>query len=136
MEKIKEMLKQYEEIIRYLVFGVLTTLVNYVSYLLIAPLFSRTTVPTAIAWVLSVLFAYLTNRRYVFHSSAHGKNAFKEAGSFFVARVLSGILDIVFMAVFVDFLGFNDKIIKLVSNVFVVIFNYAASKLFIFKKEL
>ena len=135
MEKIKEMLKQYEEIIRYLVFGVLTTLVNYVSYLLIAPLFSRTTVPTAIAWVLSVLFAYLTNRRYVFYSSTHGKNAFKEAGSFFAARVLSGILDIIFMAVFVDFLGFNDKIIKLVSNVFVVIFNYAASKLVIFKKK-
>ena len=64
MKKIRELLKKYRELISYLVFGVLTTLVNYVSYLLFAPLFpSTTTIPTAIAWVLSVIFAYVSSVR-------------------------------------------------------------------------
>ena len=57
---MKELLQKNRELISYLIFGVLTTLVNYVSYLLFAPLFETTTVPTIIAWVLSVIFAYVS----------------------------------------------------------------------------
>ena len=135
MERIKALYYKYQEIINYLVFGVLTTLVNYLSYLLIAPLFARTTFPTVIAWVLSVLFAYFTNRTFVFHSHLTGAAAVKEAGTFFAARIMSGVLDVVIMAVFADWLGLNDKIVKLASNVFVVVFNYVASKLVVFRRK-
>lgn len=136
MEKIRALCKQYWEIISYLIFGVLTTIVNYVVYLIAAQFFHTATIPTAIAWVFAVVFAYVTNRKYVFHSKASGAAALiREMLSFFGARLLSGLLDVAFMWVFADKLGFNDKIMKLVSNVFVVIFNYVASKLVIFRKK-
>lgn len=136
MEKIKELLVKYRELILYLVFGVLTTAVNYVSYLIFAPLFETTTIPTVIAWVLSVVFAYFTNRVWVFQSHAKGAAAlFREVLSFFGARLLSGVIDVGIMWVFADRMGLNDKIVKLASNVFVVIFNYVASKLVIFRKK-
>ncbi|WP_249295352.1 GtrA family protein [Fumia xinanensis] len=132
----KELLQKNRELISYLFFGVLTTLVNYVSYLLFAPLFGTTTVPTVIAWILSVIFAYVTNRIFVFRSKVRGWKALSfEMVSFFGARALSGVLDVGFMWLFADYLGFNDKWMKLVSNVFVIIFNYAASKLVIFRKK-
>ena len=136
MEKLKALLVKYREILSYLIFGVLTTLVNYVSYLLLAPFFKVSFIPVTIAWILSVLFAYFTNRKYVFQSKASGKKALLfEILSFFGARLLSLGLDLGIMAVFADWLSFNDKIVKLVSNVFVVIFNYVASKLVIFRKK-
>ncbi len=135
MEKIKLLYQRYRELINYLFFGVLTTAVNYLTYLVLAPFFTLTTVPTAAAWVLSVLFAYLTNRRYVFRSHTAGKEVLKEAGGFFMARVLSGVLDIAIMWVFADLIGFNDLLMKLLSNAVVVVFNYIASKMVIFSKK-
>lgn len=136
MERVRELFIKYRELLSYLFFGVLTTVVNYVSYLLLAPFFGTTTIPTAIAWVLSVAFAYLTNRRWVFRSQAKGAAAIlREAGSFVGARLISGVIDVGIMWVFADRLGFNDKLVKLASNVFVVIFNYIASKLIIFRKK-
>ncbi len=136
MERVRELFIKYRELLSYLFFGVLTTVVNYVSYLLLAPFFGTTTIPTAIAWVLSVAFAYLTNRRWVFRSQAKGAAAvLREAGSFVGARLISGVIDVGIMWVFADRLGFNDKLVKLASNVFVVIFNYIASKLIIFRKK-
>ena len=133
---VKALLRKNRELISYLVFGVLTTLVNYISYLLFAPLFETTTVPTAIAWVLSVIFAYITNRIFVFRSEARGWKALLfEVISFFGARALSGVLDIGFMWLFADYMGFNDKWMKLISNVFVILFNYVASKLVVFRKK-
>ena len=132
----KGLLQKNRELISYLVFGVLTTAVNYVSYLLFAPLFQTTTVPTIIAWILSVIFAYVTNRIFVFHSKARGLKALGyEVATFFGARALSGVLDVAFMWLFADTLGFNDKWMKLISNVFVIIFNYVASKLIVFRKK-
>lgn len=133
--KIAGLCRQYRELIAYLVFGVLTTAVNYLSYLLISPFFTYTGIPTVIAWFLSVVFAYLTNRRFVFHSKAKGRAVWSEAGSFFMARVMSGVMDVVIMAVFADWLGLNDRVVKLASNVLVVIFNYVASKLVVFRKK-
>ena len=133
---MKGLLRKNRELISYLVFGVLTTAVNYITYLLFAPLFATMTVPTAIAWVLSVIFAYITNRIFVFRSTARGWKALLfEVVSFFGARVLSGVLDVAFMWVFADYMGFDDKWMKLISNVFVIIFNYIASKLVVFRKN-
>ncbi len=136
VEKIRKLIHQYRELLSYLVFGVLTTVVNYVVYLLAAPFFETATVPTAIAWIFAVVFAYVTNRKYVFRSKASGTAAVaREAAAFFGARLLSGILDVAFMWLTADLLHWNDKIMKLVSNVFVMIFNYVASKLVIFRKK-
>ncbi len=135
MEWIKNMYKRYSEIINYLIFGALTTAVNYIVYLIASLPFHTSTIPTFIAWVISVIFAFVTNRRFVFHSEAKGRDVIPECGKFVAARVLSGIVDILFMWIFADLLHFNDKIMKLISNVFVVIFNYIASKLVIFKKK-
>lgn len=135
METLKTLYQRYREIINYLFFGVLTTVVNYVTYLVMSPFFVLTTVPTVVAWVLSVLFAYLTNRKYVFCSHSTGRDALKEAGGFVTARVMSGVLDVAIMWVFADCIGFNDLVIKLLSNVVVVVFNYAASKLVVFGKK-
>ena len=135
LSKIRGLCRQYRELVTYLVFGVLTTAVNYLSYLAISPFFTYTGVPTVIAWLLSVIFAYLTNRRFVFQSKAKGKAVIKEAGSFFAARVMSGVMDVVVMAVFADWIGFDDRLVKIASNVLVVIFNYVASKLVVFRKK-
>ena len=89
---------------------------------------------TVAAWVLSVLVAFFTNRSFVFESkesSAAGR--WREFVSFFGCRVLTGLLDVLIMAVTVDVLGWNGLIWKVISNVIVIVLNYIASKFFIFK---
>jgi len=136
MEKLTALYKKYRELILYLVFGVLTTLVNYISWWIMEPFFASSTIPVTAAWLISVLFAYLTNRRFVFDSKVTGGAALaKELISFLMARILSGVLDLCFMWIFADWLRFDSRIVKLISNVFVVIFNYIASKLVIFRKK-
>ncbi|MEG2597563.1 MAG: GtrA family protein [Oscillospiraceae bacterium] len=133
---IKNIINKNKELLSYLFFGVLTTAVNYLSYLALTPYFSKTIIPTVIAWLLSVVFAYVTNRSFVFHSKAASAKAVTiEIFSFFGARIFSGVLDVGVMWLLVDCLSFNDKIIKLLSNVFVIIFNYVISKLLIFRKK-
>ncbi|MDO4460738.1 MAG: GtrA family protein [Clostridia bacterium] len=142
MEKIRSLFVKYKEIILYIFFGGLTTLVNWGSYFVL----SRTltflpdgvgvTVATAIAQVLSILFAYVTNRKWVFESRARGfKQVFTEMVKFFGARLASAVLDVILMFVFVNMIGVNDNIMKLISNVIIIAVNYVASKLFIFKKQ-
>jgi putative flippase GtrA len=90
---------------------------------------------TAIAWITAVLVAFITNKFYVFESkSLTAKTVMKELAPFFLARLLSFFLDLAMMVIGVDFLKINEFIIKTFSNIFVLIFNYIASKLFIFKK--
>ena len=86
-----------------------------------------------ISWILSVIFAYITNRVFVFKSK--NKNKIKEATSFVGARIISLIMDMIVMFIIVSLLHFNDKIGKLVSQVVVTIANYVLSKLFVFKKK-
>lgn len=136
-EKLKALYEKYKDLVPYVIFGVLTTAVNYVSYWLFAhPLGSGTVFSTAAAWLLSVLFAYVTNRRWVFHSEAKGaKEIGKEFAAFFSARFGTGVLDVLIMHLCVNRLGWNDMVMKLASNVLVVILNYIFSKFFIFKKK-
>ena len=147
---MKELLMKYKEIIMYLVFGVLTTVVNIVVYFLSAELLHiNYLISNALAWFLSVLFAYITNRKYVFESNSQNiiknaliqgtvileKNILKEAVSFFSSRLATGILDMVLMWLFVYFNVVNDVIAKVIVNVIVVVLNYVLSKLVVFKGD-
>lgn len=131
-----ERLRQYRDFIAYAFFGVCTTVVNLAVYAVTTRFFNLKTVPaTVIAWLLAVTFAYVTNRKWVFHSQARGMKAIvKEVFSFFICRIVTGILDIVIMFLCVDVLRMNDLVIKAVSNVIVILANYVASKLIIFRK--
>lgn len=133
---IKELFFKYKELILYVFFGGLTTLVNWGSYWLLADVFRVEYLwATVIAQFLSILFAYITNRIWVFESKTHGlKGITFEILRFFGCRLFSAFLDFGCMLVGVDYLHINDKVMKLLSNVVVIIVNYVFSKVFIFKK--
>lgn len=128
---------KYKEAFNYILFGGLTTLINIISYYICVNAFQIDyKVSTTIAWVLSVLFAYVTNKLFVFKSKATGFQAIcKELFLFFFFRILSFFLDLGAMILLVGFLLWNDMFAKILTNVIVIIFNYIASKLFIFKKQ-
>lgn len=136
MKNFIKILEKYKEVIMYLIFGVLTTVVNILVYYLFKNIFNIDyLISNIIAWILSVLFAYITNKIWVFEKKTAGINELiKEIVSFFSFRVLSGILDMGFMYITVSLLHFNDNLMKIIANIVVVILNYIFSKLFIFKK--
>ena len=119
------------EVLSYLFFGGCTTLVNIVTFWLLRLLKVGVYTSNTIAWVLSVLFAFITNRLFVFQSK--GK-ILKEIVSFFGFRLLSLLFDMGIMYLFIDVLKWNDIISKVIANIFVIIINYVFSKVFIFKK--
>lgn len=133
------------EAFSYLIFGVLTTLVNWVVYFGLTALFLKgesgqnalwLNLSNAIAWVLSVLFAYITNKRFVFKSTAKNKAAEKELALFFTARLGSYFLfDVGLYNLLVVVFSLHHAPVKIIANVCVVVFNYVASKWGIFKKE-
>ena len=133
---IEKLLKKYWDAIPYLFFGVCTTVSNVAAYWICAHALSLPTmVSTVIAWITAVLFAYATNRTWVFRSEAHGIKAIcKEMISFFGCRLATGIVDWLAMYVFVELLSVNDVFVKISSNILVIVFNYMASKFIIFKK--
>ena len=139
MEKIKELYKKYKEVINYLIFGVLTTLVSlavyYISVLTVLDPENafQLQVANIISWIAGVAFAYFTNRKYVFESKE--TNKIKEASKFVLARVTTLVMDMLIMWLGVTILHGNDKIVKLISQVVVIVSNYVFSKLFVFKKE-
>ncbi|MFZ2539257.1 MAG: GtrA family protein [Oscillospiraceae bacterium] len=137
MEKIKRLYLKHKELILYVFFGGLTTLCNLICYYIFAHIFSIDEITsTIISFIVSVLFAFFTNRRYVFMSNAKGvKQVTNELARFFGARLFSGGLDVLMMYLFVTLLLFNDMLIKILSNIVVIILNYIFSKLFVFRKK-
>ena len=137
MGLIKKYCAKYRVLILYVVFGVLTTLVNWVSYWLLADLLHVDYMAaTFIAQVLSILFAYVTNRRWVFESKVRGvKGVALEMAKFFGARGASLVLDLAAMYLGVTLLRIDDKLMKLISNGIIIAANYVFSKLFVFKKQ-
>ena len=137
MTKLKALFQKYKDVIPYAIFGVLTTLVNIASYWLCAHALGMPVMAsTIIAWILAVLFAYVTNRKWVFLSEAKGRRAIvKEMLSFFACRLATGLVDWACMFLFVDVLHWNDVLIKTGANILVIALNYIASKLIIFKKQ-
>ena len=134
---MKELWLKYKEVIAYLFFGVLTTVVNFIVYFACTDLFHiHYLISNVISWVAAVLFAYLTNRKWVFESKVTGKAAIiKEFTAFVSCRLFSGVMDLGIMFVGVDILGISDKITKFLTQVVVVVLNYVFSKLIIFKNK-
>lgn len=134
---MKDIWMKYKSIFFYLVFGIGTTVVNIVSYALFARLCGlNTIVSNILAWVLAVSFAYITNKLWVFESKCTEiVEIVNEIIKFFSCRLLTGIIDLFIMYIFVDIFFLNDIIIKCISNIIVIILNYIASKVFIFKKK-
>ena len=134
MKSIKEIFLKYKSVILYILFGGLTTLVNIVVYFACSCLKFSTAESTLTAWIISVLFAYITNRKYVFDSKSQGvKSVFKEISNFFLSRFATGLLDLAVMLLFVDILNFNGMLIKVISNIVVIILNYVLGKFLVFK---
>lgn len=130
--------KLHIHIVLYLVFGVLTTLVNTATYWAVKRFLSQSgLVSSVVAWFVAVIFAYVTNRKWVFQSKAvTGIEVMKETLRFFTSRLATGIIDWLSMWLLVDILCVrNDVSVKLVVNVLVIILNYLASKLLVFKSH-
>jgi putative flippase GtrA len=128
--------KKYREVLLYLIFGLLTTAVNYVAYVLFTRMVALPLVAAnLIAWVLAVAFAYATNRRWVFESKSKGAAALAEAGAFVAARLFSGVVDTVCMVLLVEWLHVHDMVAKILVNVLAIAINYIFSKLVIFRKK-
>ena len=136
---ISELYHKYREVIMYLIFGVLTTVVALAIYYgLVYTIIDPNDafwlqVANFISWAGGVVFAYITNRKYVFQS--HETNKLKEVSSFVGARLLTLFMDMAIMFVGVTLLHGNDKVIKLISQVVVIVANYVFSKLFVFKRN-
>ena len=135
---MKDLIKKYKEIIMYLIFGVLTTVISLsVYYLLVYTILNpninyQLQLANILSWIAGVTFAYITNRKYVFESK--NKDKVKEVSKFFVSRVTTLVMDMLIMFIGVTILHFNDKIVKLISQVVVIISNYLFSKILVFKK--
>ena len=136
MGKIKALASRYRDIIVYLVFGVLTTAVNYIVYLPCYNVLGLSgSASNAIAWVGAVAFAYLTNKPFVFRSHDwSAKTVVPELTKFVGCRVGSGVLETAIIFLTVDLLGWNGNVMKLLTSVLVVVLNYIGSKLLVFKK--
>lgn len=131
---MKTIIVKYKTIISYLFFGVCTTLINIIVYSLCIEIFSNA-LSTILAWLISVLFAYITNKLFVFkNKSWNFSMLLKESVSFFTCRLFTGLLDFAFMLFTVNYLNLNNILMKIISNIIVIILNYVASKLLIFKK--
>lgn len=133
---IRRLYEKHRDIIPYGVFGVLTTIINWVTYKLAYGIVGIPNVPsTCIAWLLAVLFAFITNKLWVSNSKSFDRNIVtKEAIRFFSARIVTGVLDVVIMWLAVDVMSLNTDFLKIISNIIVVILNYIASKFVVFRK--
>ena len=136
MKTIRALIEKYYDILVYLVFGVLTTVVNYIVYLPCYNLLGfSATASNMVAWVVAVAFAYLTNKPFVFRSHDwSAKTVVPELTKFVGSRIFSGALETGIIFVTVDCLLWNGNIMKLITSVLVVILNYVASKLLVFRK--
>ena len=137
IQKIRDLVIKYWDIVSYLFFGVCTTIVNYLIYI---PCYNflgmSATVSNMIAWVVAVAFAYLTNKPFVFKSNDwSAKTVVPELTRFIGCRIGSGAAETVILLVTVDLLGWNGNIWKLVTQIMVVILNYIGSKLLVFRKK-
>lgn len=156
--------RKYEDVILYIVFGVLTTVVSFVTQFLASGcLGTPVMVSTSISWVCAVTFAYVTNRKYVFKSEEHGAAGIAaEAARFYGARIATYFMEVLIMVLcadkfsgffinlmnlesldytsgpvsaFRDPAGLNEMIFKLIANVIILISNYILSKLLVFRKK-
>lgn len=137
LKKLADIYRKHKEGMRYLVFGALSTVINIIVFAICSKMANlSTTISNIIAWIIAVLFAYVTNKLYVFDSkTVKLKDIAREIFSFFSARIATLVIETAFLWVVIDKLGFNDILMKIISNIIVIILNYIFSKIFIFKKD-
>lgn len=152
MSRIKDLFIKYKEPIVYLVFGVLTTLVNIIFSGIFHTFGMETFLATVLANIIAMTFAYITNKIWVFESKTKGFALLREAGEFYAARLLSMVFDAFFMKSLYDWTGLGGQtwgmmilfgrnidwyfyVLKIASNIIVIVLNYIASKLWIFRKR-
>ena len=133
MNNIKRLINK--ETILYVIFGILTTIVNLIAYYLFSNIINiNYLISNAIAWMISVVFAYITNKFFVFNSSYINKDVIiEEFIKFMNCRLISGLSEVVLLFLFVDLLLMNDIVAKLIIGVLVALINFIFSKVFIFK---
>lgn len=145
MNKIKELCLKYREVIMYLIFGGLTTLVNFIVFAALRS-FGAALLPTNIAaWICAVLFAYITNKKWVFRShAADNRELFREIISFYGARIFSLLVELALFWLWTDIILISNPemnttlyeyCVKLIIQVIVIVLNYIFSKFFIFTKK-
>ena len=134
---MKSLILKHKQIVLYIFFGVLTTVVNYIVFFIStrwlgAPL----VVANIMAWIVAVLFAYATNKRWVFESKITGFiPILKELSSFIAVRIISGIVDTVLMVILVELLLVYDMIAKVIVSGVYIILNFVLSKWIVFRKK-
>lgn len=137
MKKLLTFLGQHRELVSYVFWGALTTVVNYTAYFLLTRgLGVYYAYANMAAWGAAVLFAFFVNKIFVFRSADWGwRTALRELWQMVAARLFSGLLEQGILMLFVEALGCPDGVVKIISNVLVVIVNYVLSKWVIFKKN-
>ena len=139
MKRLADLYKKYEEIIKYIIVGICTTIVSLLTYYVCVLTFLNPDkaielqIANIISWIFAVTFAYVTNRVFVFKSN--DKNKLKEATKFYLSRISTLLIDMGLMFLFVTLLSINDKISKIIVQFIVLILNYVFSKLFVFKSK-
>ncbi len=138
MNNLLDLYNKYKEVLLYLFFGVLTTIVSLVSYYICSEILEiHYLISNVISWIFAVAFAYVTNRVWVFESKTKDiKSILKEIFTFVNCRLLSGFIDMIVMFLLVDALNINALYAKIFTQVIVVILNYVFSKLIIFKNSI
>lgn len=146
MKRLKQLFQKFvnRETVSYLAVGVLTTAVDYVVFWLVNEALKRTgmdvaataTWAQAVSWLSAVVFAYFTNKAFVFRNRNYeARYMLKEFGQFFAARVISGLVVLLAQWLLIDKLGMNEYVAKVFGSVFNLVFNYVASKLVIFREK-
>ena len=137
MEKISKLFRQYKEIILYLFFGVCTTLVSIVVFWYFSGVVGLNEHPAnIISWIIAVMFAFLTNRIWVFNSPTKTiKEFIKQMLSFYAGRLFTLLLEEIILLVFVTVMNLNEMAVKILAQFVVIILNYVISRLFIFGKK-
>lgn len=135
--KIGEIINKYREQLLYLFFGGLTFLVSVLSFAaLISFAHLNELIANVISWILAVLFAFFTNRIWVFQSPTKGCHEFiKQMGSFFGGRVVTLLIEELILLVFISTLHFPSMVVKIIAQVIVIVLNYVISKLFVFRTK-
>ncbi len=119
-----------KEIINYIIFGVLTTVINILCFCVLDYISNNILINNVIAWFISIVFAYITNALYVFKDqNLNLKTFFK----FTISRSSTLILECLLLLILINFLGISDMISKIITNVIVIILNYILSKILVFK---
>lgn len=137
MKSIKAFFLRHKDIILYLIFGALTTVVNYLVYLPCYNYLELSSVTSnCIAWCVAVAFAFLTNKPIVFRSyDWSAKILFPELGKFVSCRVATGVIETLILFVAVDLAHLNGNILKVFTNIAVIILNYLGSRIIVFCKK-